>query len=97
MPGLFEKDMPEANRVLVQQLNRISAQLNALTEGHLHAVHNAYTAAPTGGEWAQGDFIRKSDPVEAGGAGSKYVIVGWICTVGGSPGTWLECRVLTGN
>jgi hypothetical protein len=72
-------------------------QLNALTEGRLSAVHNAATAAPTTGDWAQGDFIRYAAPVEAGTAGSKYVLLGWICVASGTPGTWKECRALTGN
>jgi hypothetical protein len=41
-------------------------QLNALSEGRLSAVHNAATAAPTTGEWYQGDFIRNAEPAELG-------------------------------
>lgn len=54
-------------------------------------------AAPTTGEWAQGDFVRNEAPAEAGSPGSKYVVHGWQCVVAGSPGTWVECRFLTGN
>lgn len=57
----------------------------------------AQTAAPISGNWVVGDFVRNSSPAEAGGAGSKYIISGWICTVSGTPGTWLQARVLTGN
>lgn len=56
-----------------------------------------HTAVPTAGNWVVGDFVRNSSPAEAGGAGSKYIISGWICTVSGTPGAWLEARVLTGN
>jgi hypothetical protein len=55
------------------------------------------TSAPTTGTWAQGDVYRNTAPVEAGSASSKYVTLGWICTVSGTPGTWLPMRVLTGN
>ena len=55
------------------------------------------TAAPTTGTWAQGDTYRNTAPAEAGAVSSKYVVVGWICTVSGTPGTWLEMRCLTGN
>lgn len=82
---------------LGKRFSEISSQLNALTEGHVSAVTNAYTAAPTTGTYSQGDFIRHSAPVEAGTAGSKYVIVGYVCTVSGTPGTWVQCRYLTGN
>ena len=61
------------------------------------AAYNSATAAPTGNTWAKGDIVRNSAPAEAGVALSKYVIVGWICTVSGTPGTWLEMRTLTGN
>lgn len=76
---------------------RISEQVNRLTEGQVAAVHNAATAAPTTGRYAQGDFIRNSTPTEQGAAGSKYVVAGWLCVSGGEPGTWVACRYLTGN
>ena len=61
------------------------------------AAFNSAAAAPTGNTWAVGDIVRNSAPAEAGGVGSKYVVVSWICTVSGTPGTWLEMRTLTGN
>lgn len=61
------------------------------------AAYNYATAAPTGGTWAVGDKVWNSAPAEAGVVTSKYVLVGWICTVAGAPGTWLEMRTLTGN
>ena len=61
------------------------------------SAYNSAIAAPTGNVWAIGDIVRNSAPAEAGAIGSKYVIVGWICTVSGTPGTWLEQRTLTGN
>ena len=83
--------------VLQRELREHATQVNLLTEGKLSAVYNAATAAPTTGTWAQGDFVRNSAPSEAGAVSSKYVIFGWICTVSGTPGTWLQCRFLTGN
>lgn len=82
---------------LYDLLKRIAYQLNALSEGTLAATYNAQTAAPTTGTWAQGDFIRNSTPSEAGTAGSKYVVLGFLCTVSGTPGTWVQTRALTGN
>jgi hypothetical protein len=55
------------------------------------------SAAPVSGTWTRGSVVENTAPSEAGGAGSKYVITGWICTVAGTPGTWLETRALTGN
>lgn len=38
-------------------------------------------AAPISGTWAQGDIIWNSAPAAAG-------TIGWVCTAGGTPGTW---------
>lgn len=75
----------------------IARQVNALSEGSIAAAYNAATAAPTTGTWAAGDQIRNSAPAELGTAGAKYVTTGFICTVAGTPGTWLPLRSLTGN
>ena len=75
----------------------IARQVNAISEGSIAGAYNARTAAPTTGTYAKGDTIRNSAPAEAGSASSKYVVTGWICTVGGTPGTWLPMRTLTGN
>lgn len=71
--------------------------LNSLAEGLISARYQARTTIPTTGSFVQGDIVWKSDPVEAGAGGSKYVIIGWVCTVSGTPGTLLQMRVLTGN
>ncbi len=57
----------------------------------------AGTAAPTTGTWKQGARVINRTPTELGSGGAKYMIDGWACTVGGTPGTWLEQRTLTGN
>ncbi len=75
----------------------IATQVNTLSEGGIVAHYNAATAAPTSGNWTQGDQIRNSAPAELGSAASKYIVTGWICTVAGTPGTWLQLRSLTGN
>lgn len=82
---------------LSRWMRDVATQVNLISEGFLQGATNATTAAPTGGTYSVGDFVRNSAPAEAGTAGSKYVVLGWICTVAGSPGTFLPCRVLTGN
>ena len=82
---------------LMRLIGKIAQQVNGLSEGQQSAYHSAATAAPTTGTFAQGDVVKNSAPVEAGTAGSKYVVTHWICTVAGTPGTWLACRSLTGN
>ena len=83
-------------RKLTDLFRATNVQVNQLTEGTVSAVHSAATAAPTAGNYAVGDFVRNSAPAEAGTAGSKYVVMGWLCTVGGTPGTFVQCRALTG-
>jgi hypothetical protein len=85
---------------LNSQLNREIGELKDKDEMfrmNRLAAYNSATTAPTGNTWAAGDIVRNSAPAEAGEAGSKYVIIGWICTVSGTPGTWLAMRTLTGN
>lgn len=82
---------------LQRELREHAAQVNALSEGRIGASYNAATAAPTTGMYQQGDKVWNLAPVEAGAAASRYVVIGWICTVGGEPGTFLPMRVLTGN
>lgn len=74
----------------------VANQVNGLSEGLITSSYNALTTAPTGGTWSKGDFVVNSNPSELGTAGSKYVIRGWLCSVAGTPGTWLQCRFLTG-
>lgn len=86
-----------ADPSLFREMREHATQVNQLTEGKVSAIYNADTAAPTTGTHAQGDFIRNSAPVEAGLVGSKYVVFGWVCVSGGTPGTWVQTRYLTGN
>lgn len=82
---------------LIKALRDIGYQVNLISEGNIAGTYNAQSAAPTTGIHAHGDFVKKLSPVEAGVALAKYVIVGWVCVAGGEPGTWVECRFLTGN
>lgn len=98
--------MPKLNttpRVAVQdpllqrELREHATQVNLMAEGRISAFYQARTAAPTTETWSQGDFVLNSAPTELGTAGSKYIIHGWRCVVSGTPGTWVQCRFLTGN
>lgn len=87
-------------RDLNDYLRKIQQQVNQLSEGSVAARYQANTAPPAVGNkqlYAKGDKIDNANPVELGSAGSKYVVTGWICTAGGTPGTWLALRSLTGN
>jgi hypothetical protein len=55
------------------------------------------TADSPAAGWTRGDRRFNVNTSELGTAGSKYVVQGWICTVTGTPGTWVEMRSLTGN
>lgn len=84
-------------RSLLLYLRDMALQINGLSEGRGFNRYQAQDTIPTTGSYAQDDIIWKKDAVEAGAPGSKYIIIGWICTVSGTPGTLLEMRVLTGN
>ncbi len=91
------QDLPGLVRQLSMLHTELAYQLNHLSEGRITAATNAATAAPTTGTWQWGDFLRNLEPVEAGVASSMYVVTGWLCVASGEPGTWVECRSLTGN
>ncbi len=82
---------------LTRELREHAVLINLMTDGRLAGTNNATTAAPTTGTHAVGDFVRNSAPAELGSASSKYVIDGWTCVAGGTPGTWVQKRSLTGN
>lgn len=82
---------------LTDYFRNLTTKVNGLAAGSGNAIDNALTAAPTTGTYAAGDFIHNSSKSELGAVSSKYVIQGWDCLVGGTPGTWRERRTLTGN
>lgn len=89
----------QLTRHLTKSWAEMTTQLNQLSEGQIVAATNAATAPPTGSavNYNQGDFIRNLTPTVLGTAGSQYVIMGWVCTVSGAPGTWAQSRTLTGS
>jgi hypothetical protein len=96
-PNLPNKESQNFDFQLTSVLRDIGNRLGVLAAGHIVGVRGKGTAAPTTGTWARGDVIRNLEPSESGSASSKYVVTGWICTVSGTPGTWLQMRTLTGN
>lgn len=82
-----------ADPALSRELRDFARQVKQISEGRLSGTVNAYTAAPTTGTWAQGDFVRNSRPefvITAPDEG--YIIKGWTCVEGGTPGIWVEER-----
>lgn len=45
------------------------------------------TAAPVSGTYQAGDFVWNTTPSTS--PGSSSAVLGWLCTVGGTPGTWV--------
>lgn len=84
-------------RALATLLREYADQINGITEGRSDAFFNAGSAPPTTGTFRQGDFLRNAAPTVLGTGGSQYVIHGWQCVVSGTPGTWVQCRFLTGT
>lgn len=82
---------------LLDALRATAIKVNLLADEKMVGKDNQRTAVPTTGTWQQGDRITNSTPTEAGTAGSKYVVLGWVCVASGTPGTWVQMRTLTGN
>lgn len=97
----FPADPLHGTKKLTQLFRDVAAQVNDLSEGKIVANYSARSSVPTTGTWNKGDFIRNSAPAEAGSAGSKYVVTGWIRLTSGSNNVlntdWVAARVLTGN
>lgn len=93
----FIGDASTLSRVFREHAQKV----NQIATGTAAGFDGALTAPPTSGSWAIGDFVRKSNPVEAGAATAKYVILGWCRVTNGSGNVlntdWLEARFLTGN
>lgn len=85
------------NFTLSRLFRSIAQKVNQIGDGRLNGSDLVAATVPTTGTYAAGDFIRNSAPAELGSASSKYCVIGWICVAGGTPGTLLQCRVLTGN
>ena len=94
---LQEQPIGIADPAAARLFREVGKQVNALADGSVSANDTAATAAPTTGTWRQGDFVRNKTPTELGSAASKYVIFGWLNVVAGTPGTFVQCRFLTGN
>lgn len=80
-------DAAQLAQRVTELFRAVNSQVNGVTEGSVYTFHNAYTAAPTTGTYAQGDFIKNTAPT-----GSTPTI-GWICTASGTPGTWVAVAV----
>lgn len=97
----FPADKAQMERKLTDLHRDIARQVNDLTEGRIAAVTNGSTSVPTTGTWCQGDFVRNATPSEAGTAGSKYVVTGWLRLTSSSNNVlntdWVATRSLTGN
>ena len=79
--------IPGAAPALVDELRKHATHLNALANGNASG-SELFTGPPTTGTHATGDFRRNAVPVVASGA----VILGWLCVLGGSPGTWVAAK-----
>lgn len=85
------------NRALLDLLRSSNQKVNGLADGRFSARDRVAVSVPTAGSFATGDFVANSAPAELGTAGSKYVLNGWLNVAGGSPGTFVQQRSLTGN
>ena len=102
MPRLFLEQYLQKDydlSLMSELMRQLEDAVNRLSEGRIYQNYNAATAAPSGTTVAYqlGDFVRNTAPTPSGSPGSEYCVFGWLCVASGSPGTWREMRVLTGN
>lgn len=87
--------------VITDIIRAICGQVNQVSEGQLAGRYNAQASVPTGGTYAVGDMVPDSNVTVRGsvapGVAASYVRLGWVCVAAGSPGTFVEMRVLTGS
>jgi hypothetical protein len=76
---------------------QLEQQVNDLADGRISARDGAMTASPASGNWVKGDFVPNSNPAIVSGSIGSYLVLGWVCTTSGSPGTWKEARVMTAD
>lgn len=69
----------------VDDVNKIMPYIDQLVVADM-------SAAPTTGTWLTGDIINNSNPSVDG---NNMVLLGWICTTAGTPGTWSAMRTST--
>lgn len=86
-----------ADASLVRELRDHANLVNLISDGRLQGTNNATTAAPTTGTHSRGDFVRNTAPADSGATGNKYSIYGWLCVLGGTPGTWVQVRYMTAD
>lgn len=84
-------------------IRAICGQVNPLSEGKLNARYNAQASVPSGTAvaYAVGDVVYDSNATVrasvAPGLAASYVRIGWMNTAPGTPGTFVELRILTGT
>jgi hypothetical protein len=86
---------------LTDYLRPLANKVNGLASGVFSdSADNASAALPTIGSYAAGDYVRKAVPAIAGGAGSRYVVYGWLRITNGEAHVlntdWVEDRRSTG-
>lgn len=53
----------------------------------------AASVAPTTGTWNTGDYVRNNAVTVLGVTPNQYIVDGWTCVVGGTPGQWFEVHL----
>ena len=99
---LLPLNADSALRIALSKVFReIAIKVNQLADGSIAGSDHVATSIPTTGTYFIGDFVKKSNPVVAGGGGSQYVITGWTRITSGSSHVlntdWVENRALTGT
>jgi hypothetical protein len=85
--SLYERDNHNVGTLTTINSASITAEFKGYVN-HASSRDAFGTAAPTTGTWRQGDRVWHSAPAAAGN-------IGWVCTTGGTPGTWKTFGVIS--
>lgn len=92
--------IPSGARILSRNTSQITLTRNATESGETDIYDGLFlpvtvrrNSAPSSGDFHQGSVIHASRPVKDE---NDMIVTGWICTEGGSPGTWEPMRVSAG-
>ena len=85
--------------LMTEMVRQLEDSINRLSSGAIYQNYNATTSTPGGTTVSHsvGDFVKNAIPTELGTAGNMYIVYGWVCIASGTPGTFREARILTGN
>lgn len=84
MPNPFYAGQPD----YIVTLNSLFNQVQGLSSGTTGVITGI--TAPTSGSWTKDQYVKNTNRAVLGAAPDQYIVDGWLCVQGGTPGVWME-------